>query len=370
MTIKTPDQKLSFKNIPALLAGPWRVNPLFLTIVFTLINSSSFVRVGISQEENLQKVILESVPIGAITAVVSFMCFWGVSAAVTKSTSLRAQQVAFHIGLLSASAILLALNLYLSGDAGKDFFVFTAVRIYLGALALSIFAGLSERKLLAQIQRAELALVEVDKQKSLILESEENVRREVANFLHDQVQAGLVVASIELQRIAQDTSGKSATELTSVIAELEEIRRFDVRDASRLLSPDISVLGLNPCITELSQRYRNSMKVTLQLDEPSSSLNPDKGLAIYRICEQTLLNAALHGKAKHCTIRTSFEGNGNTSITIDNDGILLPDGKAQSGGGTAVIDAWVSRFAGTWTLANTDEKTVRMNAQLPEKTSQ
>jgi len=369
MTIKTPDQKISFKNIPALLGGPWRVNPLFLTIVFTLINSASFARVGISQGENPQKVIFESVPIGAITAVVSFMSYWGVSRAIRKATSLRAQQLVFHIGLLSTSAILLALNLYLSGDAGNDFFVFTAVRIYLGALALSIFAGLSERTLLAQIQRAEQALVEVDKQKTLILESEENVRREVANFLHDQVQAGLVVASIELQRIAQDTTGKSATELTSVIAELEEIRRFDVRDASRLLSPDISVLGLNTCITELCQRYRNTMKVTLQLDDPSGSLNPDKALAIYRICEQTLLNAALHGKAEHCTIRTSFEGNGNTSIIIDNDGILLPDVQAQSGGGTAVIEAWVSRYTGTWTLTNTDEATVRMSAQLPGNTS-
>ena len=369
MTIRTPEQKRSFKNIPVLIAGPWKVNPLFLTIVFTLINSASFVRVANSEGISPWIMIQQFVPIGAITSVVTYFSFWAVGALVKKSKSLRGQQLSFHLGLLAASAIVLVLNLLLIGDDGSHYILATTVRIYIGAVALSIFGGLSERNLLAQIKRAEQALAEVDKQKSLILESEENVRREVANFLHDQVQAGLVVASIELQRIAQDTTGKSATELASVIAELEEIRRFDVRDASRLLSPDISVLGLNPCITELSQRYRNSMKVTLQLDDPSDSLSPDKSLAIYRICEQTLLNAVLHGKAKHCTIRTSFEGIGNTSITIDNDGILLPDGKVHSGGGTAVIDAWVSRFNGTWTLANTDEETVRMSAQLPGQSS-
>jgi len=42
----------------------------------------------------------------------------------------------------------------------------------------------------------------------------------------------------------------------------------------------------------------------------------------------------------------------------------------KTGAGTAVIDAWVSKFDGTWTLTNTENETVRLKALLPAHPSQ
>ena|GEM_PF-5964825 len=90
--------------------------------------------------------------------------------------------------------------------------------------------------------------------------------------------------------------------------------------ATLLCAPDIAVLGFNHCITDLSQRYRNSMQLTLHLDTQTPKLSSEQEIAIYRICEQALLNAALHGKAQHCSIQTSYDNAGNITVSIENNG--------------------------------------------------
>jgi glucose-6-phosphate-specific signal transduction histidine kinase len=110
------------------------------------------------------------------------------------------------------------------------------------------------------------------------------------------------------------------------------------------------------------------MKVTFECSELSDETESIYGLAIYRICEQGFLNALTHGAAENCVVRLSVEDSW-VHLTIENDGAGV-QGAGRSARGSAVIDAWVSSFDGTWTLrnleipGNTSAGTVRLEAKL------
>lgn len=364
MLSKLPRLTIHIRTFLGMLAGPWKVNPFFTALLFSLLYVFSAVRVGVSQGRNAPLVWLESIPIGLVSAFLCLLCIWGLNKTVERVGSLRAKQICFHLGLLLTSSILLGFNVLYSGGFGSEFFVFTVIRIYIGALALAVVAGLGEKKLLAQIQRAEAALIEVDRQRNLLLHAEENVRREVANYLHDRVQAGLVVTGIELERIAQEAPEKSAKELASVIEELEEIRIFEIRNASHILSPDISIIGLRGCLEELFVTYRNSMTISFREFIVIEDTEKDIQLAIFRIIEQGLLNALIHGKASLCQISVTPSLDGKILLTLENNGVPLGHEDRNNGTGTAVIDAWTQRYQGKWSLINTESHTVELRVRL------
>ena len=346
------------------IAGPWSIRPIGFGIIATFLNQFSEVRAAIGNGKAPVMAWLTSLPSSLVLGISFAAGFWLLTWVIKKAKNLRRKQLSYQFGIFIISVAFACIYGVVYGRPFQDV-GFNTLRTYVAILVVSLIFGVGEKRVLAQASRAENALAEVDRQRSLLLQADEDTRREVADFLHDRVQAGLVVANLELNNISEKLSEQHKAEIRSVVAELEEIRRFDVRDASRLLSPDIAVLGLNHCITDLTQRYRNSMKVTLHLDSITAGINPEKELAIYRICEQALLNAALHGSAEHCTVRSIFDEKGNFSITIENNGSPLPDLAGAPGAGTAVIDAWVSKFEGTWSLTNTVTGTVCMSAHLP-----
>lgn len=344
------------------LAGPWSIRPIGFGVIAAFLNQFSDVRAAVSLGNAPAQAWLESFPASVAIGLSLGLSFWALAAIIRKCTRRRQKQLCYHLGIfILATGFSVAYGYFFSRPLHDA--PFNTLRVYFVILAVSIIFGLGEQRVARQATRAEDALAEVDRQRSLLLQADEDTRREVADFLHDRVQAGLVVANLELNKISEKLSEQHKAEIRSVVEELEEIRRFDVRDASRLLSPDIAVLGLNQSITELTARYRNSMKVYLQLDEAISDISLEKQLATYRICEQGLLNAAVHGRAHTCTIRTTVSDEVIT-ILVENDGVPLNTAGTHAGSGTAVVDAWVSKFSGTWSLHNTENNRVALTATL------
>jgi two-component system sensor histidine kinase UhpB len=345
------------------IAGPWALRPLSFGIIAAFLNQFSDVRAAVSLGKAPIRAWLESFPSSIAIGVTLGLSFWVIALIIRRCTTQRSRQISYHLGIfILAFGFALAYG-YLFGRPLADA-PFNTLRVYVVILTVSIIFGVGEQRVARQATRAENALDEVDRQRSLLLRADEDTRREVADFLHDRVQAGLVVANMELNKVSEKLSDQHKAEIRSIIAELEEIRRFDVRDASRLLSPDLNVVGLNQSISELAGRYRSSMKILTQLDTAMSEVSNEKQLAVYRICEQGLLNAAIHGKADRCVLRTTVTSKTTVTIHLDNNGHPLREPHLGAGSGTAVIDAWVSKFSGTWTLKNTDDGQVSLTATL------
>jgi len=211
-------------------------------------------------------------------------------------------------------------------------------------------SGLSKE---VELARAELGIVRQNQR--LILDREESARRELAGFLHDRVQAGLLVVGLQLRRIAESSSPRDSDALLSVVQRIEAIRQEEVRDVARRLSPPIREVGLHAVLRQLSKTWAAAMEVTVRLDaEVQRSIvdsgNSDLELAIYRIVEQALLNAAGHGQARGVLVEVTCDVPGEVVVRVADDGVGLDEQAIRPGSGLAVISVWTGLMGGAWSL--------------------
>lgn len=247
-----------------------------------------------------------------------------------------------------------------------------ALRAFIFTLVLHTVFGLSDARLRSQIRRADVAAKLVEDQRVAIMEADERSRLNVARFLHDQVQAGLVTLMLQLRLIQAEAEKETSEKLSSIIDELERFRSQDVRTASRQLSPDLQNVGLESALKELASGYMPGMEVSIDVDVPQSHweyLAAEAGsarLAAYRIIEQALLNAAIHGKA--AKVQVSLSSANGVELRVTNDGAALPEGELTRGAGLVVTDAWVGAMRGTWELSSIGDLTL-LKAHFPETRS-
>ena len=75
-----------------------------------------------------------------------------------------------------------------------------------------------------------------------------------------------------------------------------------------------------------------------------------RATGIYRICEQGLLNAAVHGHATECAIQVRLDGRDEFVLEIQDNGVGLPPSPGEPGMGSTLISAWTETLGGHWTL--------------------
>jgi signal transduction histidine kinase len=236
------------------------------------------------------------------------------------------------------------------------------VRLFIAAILVSALVGTYNRKVAADLI-ASLGLVQkLEQQQAFLIEADEKARREIANLLHDSVQSKLVISATKLNAISSKAPENIALELQQILLDLEKLRRLDVRNASRALSPDISLFGLQGCLSDLASVYNETMKISLDVEDLPKWAEEKYGLAVYRVCEQVFLNALAHGGAKNCEATVRVE-KASLLVTIENDGKSL-EKAPQPAKGSALIDAWVSRFNGAWSLNDLEDGRVCLEARL------
>jgi signal transduction histidine kinase len=240
-------------------------------------------------------------------------------------------------------------------------------RLMLMLFVIMAVSGAVVVRLQEQVNATQRALNLVRDQQTIMLEADEAARRQVAALLHDRVQAGIIAACLELQMIAQRQDGPDQQAMRAVIDRLEDLRAMDVRRAARALSPSLEDVDLQTALEELAAQYEPSMDVSVrvspEIERRRATLDPDVSLAVYRIVEQALLNAAAHGQAQHVSIDIDLDGS-RIVIAVRDDGRGLPATSTGAGLGSAVIETWTREYGGSWTLANAPSGGVALRAEL------
>lgn len=234
----------------------------------------------------------------------------------------------------------------------------------IGGLALT---GATIQRLRRETETAQEALEVARAQQSLLLESEERSRRQVAQLLHDRVQAGIIAASLELRLVDGSDAEADRARLAGVVERLETLRGIDVREAARILSPDLVNVDLRSAIVDLARGYERTMMTRVELspsfvaerDVPESVL-----LAAYRIVEQALLNAAVHGAAASVRVGIAVEDSAMV-LRIADDGRGLPHRPVTPGLGSMVIDSWCRIAGGSWSLERGRPSGAVLAARIP-----
>ncbi|MEI7439510.1 MAG: ATP-binding protein, partial [Thermoleophilia bacterium] len=241
-----------------------------------------------------------------------------------------------------------------------------AMMLFFVVVATS-FTGYVRLRLSLQARQLQEQIDQLEHQRTLIVEAEQRVRREVATILHDDFQGELLRATLRLSRLADTTSPEHAEPVREVVANLERLRGEGVRSLSRRLAPPIESIGFASALDELVRSYHGTIVVTVAIEsEIEIALAGDGGdqpLALYRIIEQALLNAAAHGHARHVAISLTLNLV-ELRLTVDDDGQGLPATITQ-GTGTAIIASWVGVTGGTWSLAPGEQQGTRLVVTIP-----
>lgn len=231
----------------------------------------------------------------------------------------------------------------------------TAVRIFFPVWFINAVIGSVFARIQREANATRQALETVVAQRGLLIESEERVRGQVASYLHDRVQTDLVSIGLRIRAAYSLEATQMRAELDRALDELERVRSNEVRKVSRQLSPTLGSVNLDTALRELAGAYLPGMRVTIADSDVLSARLRDqeeisRATGLYRICEQGLLNAAIHGRASECLIQLTGSPRGELVLSLSDNGIGMQGQTLQPGMGMTVISAWVEALDGQWRL--------------------
>jgi two-component system sensor histidine kinase UhpB len=144
---------------------------------------------------------------------------------------------------------------------------------------------------------------------------QEAERKRVAQELHDEVGQALTAVMLQLSRAAK----RAPAELQEELRDAQETTRAsldDVRRIARQLRPEaLDDLGLVPALGALASAFaeRTGMRVWRHLDDELPPLAADIELALFRVAQESLTNAARHADTNRVDLW----------LEPDYDGVLL-----------------------------------------------
>lgn len=164
-----------------------------------------------------------------------------------------------------------------------------------------------------------------------ITAAQEEERKHLARELHDQTIQSLVALNQRVQMarraLAHDPgrADEKLAELQSLLAEtVAEVRRF-----SQALRPIyLEEFGLVPALEMLTRDSQagTTMQVTFETVGTPRWLPPAAELAIYRIVQEALNNAARHAQARAAHVRVVFDSSGLVvQVSDDGMGFVVPE---------------------------------------------
>jgi signal transduction histidine kinase len=164
-----------------------------------------------------------------------------------------------------------------------------------------------------------------------LVEVQETVRREMADYLHGHVQSKLVALSISLgfcQKALRRDPSMAYRMLDRIQEELKRIQDEDLRLVSRELYPAVIKIGLVPAMQSLVDRFKELIDIELVVGPEAESLDQADGhglpeklrLGIYRVAEEALTNVLKHAQASQVRISLEREGPNHLLVSVADNG--------------------------------------------------
>jgi len=199
-----------------------------------------------------------------------------------------------------------------------------------------------------------------------LIAAEERVRREASAQLHDGVQGNLLLLKGHLQEIMKGASPASREAIDGLNQAIER----QVGVLSRQLYPATLSQGLVPAFLSLADRFP---AIDLALDEELArreKADPNAvpelvKLAVYRIAEEALTNAAEHARAGHATVRLDTSRAGWLRLTVRDDGQGIHAESAPAGLGVATMQDYADAVGGQCVVHSAPGAGTEVTAVLP-----
>ena len=153
-----------------------------------------------------------------------------------------------------------------------------------------------------------------------LIQAQEDERQRIARELHDDTGQVLTLLLIRLKLLESNPGAEAVQpqieELRGLIASaIDQVRRL----ALNLRPPTIDQLGLLPALRSLVATFTEStgLHVTLEAPRQPITLTRERTLAVYRIVQEALTNAAKHAGAQNISVTVRREGDWLVAMVRD-----------------------------------------------------
>lgn len=152
-----------------------------------------------------------------------------------------------------------------------------------------------------------------------MVRSEEKERQNLSFQVHNQMGQDLSALRIHLGVLERRIGpGKELEDCKSVIKNLLE-RMHNISDM--LFPPELEDLGIEAMLENLVAQYKGFAEFDIQLltGKCGDIIEPEKGLALYRVAQEALTNVTRHSKARQVKL-TLESGNKSIVLSVSDDG--------------------------------------------------
>ncbi|QGZ39031.1 two-component system sensor histidine kinase UhpB [Pseudoduganella flava] len=248
----------------------------------------------------------------------------------------------------------------------------TAGLLLCGALAWRLSEGFD-----TSLQASIAALREADAEKRRLLRrlntAVEEERQSIALEIHDELNAALIAARLESQRIATLAATVEPADVAEdIAARARSITQTTLglynsgRALVRRLRPEVlDMLGLQGAIEEMVRQMDAShadCRFTCRVEGEFAGLEPELAISIYRIVQEALSNVVKHARARHAAVLLARR-DGAVTIDVRDDGIGYA-ATSTDGVGIAGMRERVHAASGSFTI-DSDGGGTRIAIRLP-----
>ena len=197
-------------------------------------------------------------------------------------------------------------------------------------------------------------------------QGQEAERKRVAQELHDEVGQALTAVMLQLSRLAKH----APAELEEDLRDTQETTRAsldDVRRIARQLRPEaLDDLGLVPALVALATTFadRTDLRVHRHLDEDLPRVSAEVELALFRVAQESLTNAARHSGASRVELWLE-SGQNDVVLRVRDHGRGL-DG-ARSGSGIRGMRERALLIGGELTIASAAGGGTEVRLRVPAR---
>ena len=203
-----------------------------------------------------------------------------------------------------------------------------------------------------------------------LMQAQDEERSRIAGELHDGVVQQMTTVNLLLGAAKRQVPADSRTKAT--IDEAQEMligMGSEVRHLSHQLHPALlQEAGLPRALASYCDEFTKTrgIPVACEADPGIEELSPGAALALYRIAQEALGNAAKHSKAKEVRVRL-VRADGVVRLTVSDDGVgFLPRSAGNSGGvGLVNMRERVRHLNGTFALDSEPGHGTTVRAEVP-----
>ncbi|AQT70376.1 sensor histidine kinase [Streptomyces sp. fd1-xmd] len=197
-----------------------------------------------------------------------------------------------------------------------------------------------------------------------VASAQEAERRHLARDLHDEVGQTLTAVLLQLKWLADRAPDDLRADLSAVQEttrdSLDEIRRI----ARRLRPGVLEDLGLASALRALAAEFTTpGVTVRHRLDPGLPRLAQDAELAIYRVAQEALTNAARHSHAHHIGLELRQRGPERVELVVLDDGHGREG--AEEGSGIHGMRERALLIGARFSIDNTPEGGTEVRLQVP-----